>query len=245
MIVCPLVFLAGFVDAIGGGGGLISLPGYLLAGLPPHMAVATNKLSSTCGTSVATIRFARRRMIDYKLALPTVILAVFGSFLGAHLSLLVDAAIMEKLLYIILPISAFFVLNKHIFHENKEPEELLTPRVVIVSSLAAFLIGIYDGFYGPGTGTFLIIALTVFAKLPIAKANGQTKAINLTTNVTSLVVFLTSGQVVLALGVAAAVCNIAGNYLGASLALSKGAAVVKPITLLVLFLLLLKVLGIY
>ena len=104
--------------------------------------------------------------------------------------------------------------------------------------------GVYDGFYGPGTGTFLIIAFTVFAKLNLRSANAQAKVINLTTNITSLVIFLTSGQVVVTLGLAAAVCNMAGNYVGAGLALTKGSKITRPVIILVLGLLFLKVLGI-
>ena len=90
LIVCPMLFLAGFVDAIGGGGGLISLPAYLFAGLPIHAAIATNKLSSTCGTALATVRFIRHKLVDYKLAVPSVICAVIGSSLGAQFSLRMD-----------------------------------------------------------------------------------------------------------------------------------------------------------
>lgn len=103
----------------------------------------------------------------------------------------------------------------------------------------------YDGFYGPGTGTFLIIAFSLLAKMDVRSANGQCKAINLTTNVTSLVVFLRSGQAVIALGLAAAVCNMVGGWLGAGLALRAGAKITRPVILLVLVLLLLKVLGVF
>ena len=114
LIVCPLVLLAGFVDAIGGGGGLISLPAYLLAGLPAHQAIATNKLSSTCGTGLATFRFARRGLIDWRLSLPAMAAGLLGSWGGAHLSLLVDAGVLEKVLYVILPLTALLVLRKDV-----------------------------------------------------------------------------------------------------------------------------------
>lgn len=241
LIVCPMLFLAGFVDAIGGGGGLISLPAYLFAGLPIHAAIATNKLSSTCGTALATVRFIRHKLVDYKLAVPSVICAVIGSSLGAQLSLRMDDAIMKKVLFVVLPVAAFFVLNKHLFKDSGE-EAKTDKRTYIVAAVAAFVIGVYDGFYGPGTGTFLIIAFTVFAKMGLTAANAQTKVINLTTNITSLVVFLMSGQVVILLGIAAAVCNMAGNYIGAGLAMEKGSKIVRPVILVVLALLLIKIL---
>ena len=240
IIVCPMLFLAGLVDAIGGGGGLISLPAYLFAGLPIHASIATNKLSSTCGTSLATARFIRHKLVDYKLAIPSVICAVAGSSLGARLSLHMSEQVMKNVLFVVLPVSAFFVLNKNLF-QDRGGEAQANRRTLVVAAVSAFVIGIYDGFYGPGTGTFLIIAFTVFAKMGITSANAQTKVINLTTNVTSLVIFLLHGQVVLPLGIAAALCNMAGNYIGAGLAMDKGAKIVRPIILVVLLLLLIKI----
>ena len=245
LIVCPFLFLAGLVDAIGGGGGLISLPAYLIAGLPPHMAVATNKMSSTCGTSLATFRFIKNGLVSFRLALPSVVAAIAGSFIGAHISMVVPEKIMLYLLIGILPVSAFLVLNKKLFHDNGSDSVTLDKRTYITAVTAAFIIGIYDGFYGPGTGTFLIIAFTVFAKLSIKTANAQAKVINLTTNITSLIIFLLNGQVLIPVGIAAALCNMAGGYLGAGMVMKNGAKIVKPSILLVLFLLLLKVLNVY
>ncbi|MEJ8733530.1 TSUP family transporter [Mediterraneibacter sp. ICN-202921] len=245
LIVCPLLFLAGLVDAIGGGGGLISIPAYLIAGLPPHMAVATNKLSSTCGTLLATLRFIRNHLINFRLAVPSIFAAILGSSLGAKISMLVPEKIMLYVLVFILPLSAFLVLNKKIFHDKGSEIVILDKKTYLTAILSAFFIGGYDGFYGPGTGTFLIIAFTVCAHLSIPTANAQAKIINLTTNITALAVFLINGQTLLPLGIAAALCNMAGGYLGAGLVMKNGAKIVKPSILFVLFLLFLKILGVY
>jgi len=244
LIVCPLLFLAGLVDAIGGGGGLISLPAYLLAGVPIHNAIATNKLSSACGTTLATVRFIREGLVNWKLAVPTIVLAVLGSSLGANLSMVTEEGVMEGILFVVLPVVAFLVLNPRIFHDNEDVTQTLTRKVWITALLSSFLVGIYDGFYGPGTGTFLIIAFTVFARLTIPSANAQAKVINLTTNITSLTIFLLNGQVIFLLGIAAALCNMAGNYVGAGLAMRGGSRITRPVIILVLALLFLKVLGI-
>lgn len=214
LVVCPLVFLAGLVDAIGGGGGLISLPAFLIAGLPPHAAIATNKISSPFGTALATYRFAKAKLINLKLAAPAVVAAICGSFIGAQISLRVPEHILSYVLMVILPVSAFIV-------------------------------GCYDGFYGPGTGTFLIIAFTVFAHLNIQTANAQAKVINLTTNLTALAIFLYNGQGVLSLGLASAACNMLGGYIGAGLVMKNGSKIARPSIVFVLFLLALKALGIY
>lgn len=244
LIVCPMLFLAGLVDAIGGGGGLISLPAYLLAGVPIHQTIATNKLSSTCGTTLATVRFIKEGLVNWRLAAPTIVFAMLGSSLGANLSMLVAEGVMETVLFIVLPVVAFIVLNPKIFHDNEEKELVLNKKLWITALVSAFVVGVYDGFYGPGTGTFLIIAFTVFAKLDIRTSNAQAKVINLTTNITSLVIFLINGQAIIPLGLAAAACNMAGNYVGAGLALTKGSKITRPVIVLVLGLLLLKVLGV-
>lgn len=244
LIVCPLLFLGGFVDAIGGGGGLITLPAYLLAGLPMHQAIATNKLSSACGTTLATTRFIKNGLVNLKFAIPSVISAVIGSSIGARLSLLADEGLMETLLIIVLPITAFIVLNKNLFKDKKEASLTLNAKTYLVSVMAALIIGMYDGFYGPGTGTFLIIAFTVWGKMNVSAANAQAKVINLTTNLTSFTIFLLNGQVLFSLGIAGAICNMIGGYLGAGLVMQKGSKIVKPVILFVLFLLFLKILGI-
>ena len=245
LIVCPLVFLAGLVDAIGGGGGLISLPAYLIAGLPPHMAVATNKMSATFGTALATMRFIKAGLVNIKLAMPAVISAIIGSSIGANILLVVPAEIMNYVLVVVLPVSAFLVLNKKIFTDKGSDTVKLDKRTYLTAMAAALVVGIYDGFYGPGTGTFLIIAFTVFAKLDIKTANAQAKVINLTTNVTALVILLINGQVMLFLGLVAAACNMVGGYIGAGFAMTKGSNLSRNCIIFVLFLLALKVIGVY
>ncbi len=242
LIVCPLLFLAGFVDSIAGGGGLISLPAYLLSGLPIHTAIGTNKLSSTFGTSVTTVRYIRRGLVRPKLALPCIAAALVGSAGGSRLSLMADERLIRGFLLLVLPAAAFVVLNRHLFPDREESEPVIDRRTLTVCVSAALVIGFYDGFYGPGTGTFLLIAFTVLAHLGVGTANAHAKVINLTANVTSLTVFLRGGTVLIPLGLAAAACNMLGNYLGSGLALKKGAKITRPIILAVLVLLLIKLL---
>ena len=143
-----------------------------------------------------------------------------------------------------MPVVAFIVLNPKLFRDHEEGAAQTGRSLWITAIVSSFAVGVYDGFYGPGTGTFLIIAFTVFAKLNIRTANAQAKVINLTTNITSLTIFLLNGQVVFLLGLAAAVCNMAGNYVGAGLAMRGGSRITRPVIILVLILLFLKVLGI-
>ena len=240
-IVCPMLFLAGFVDSIAGGGGLISLPAYLLAGLPVHMAIGTNKFSSAFGTTLSTVRFIRQKLVIARFAIPSVFFGFSGSAIGAKLSLLVSETVLKSLLLVVLPIAAFCVLNRRIFRPNESDNIKYDFKTFFVVMLSAFLVGIYDGLYGPGTGTFLIIAFSVFAKFSIKRANAHTKVINLSTNIAALVVFLLNGQVLIPLGIAAAVSNMLGNYAGSGLVMTKGVKIVKPLIIFVLTLLLVKI----
>lgn len=241
LIVCPMLFLAGLVDAIGGGGGLISLPAYLIAGLPPHTAIATNKMSSSCGTTLATCRFIKAGLVNFKLAAPSVLFAIAGSSIGANLSLLVDEKLLMKILIGLLPVSALIVLNRNLFKDNDSDNVILDKKTVLTAIISAFVVGCYDGFYGPGTGTFLLIAFTVFAKLGVRHANAQAKVINLTTNLTSLAIFILNGQVLFIVGIAGAICNMIGGYIGAGMVMKNGAKIARPGILLVLVLLVIKI----
>lgn len=241
LIVCPLVFLAGLIDAIGGGGGLISLPAYLLAGVPAHQAIATNKLSSVCGTAVAAVRLLKNRKPNLPIALVSVAAAIAGASIGAKLSLAMDEQIILYIMIVLLPICAFVVLNKKLFRDPENEELAVTGKMALLSGVCALLCGVYDGFYGPGTGTFLIIAFTALAKMSVASANTHAKIINLTTGLTSFIVFLWNGQVIVALGAVAAVFGMIGGYIGAGLAVKKGSRVVRYSIMAVLLLLLVKI----
>lgn len=241
LIICPMLFLAGLVDAIGGGGGLISLPAYLIAGFPPHTAIATNKMSSSCGTALATYRFIKAGLVNLKLAIPSVLMAILGSSIGANLSLLVDEKVLMKVLIVMLPVSALIVLNRKLFSDEGEEEVTIDRKTVMTAMISALVVGCYDGFYGPGTGTFLLIAFTAFAKLGVRSANAQAKVINLTTNITSLVIFFLNGQVLFSVGIAAAICNMIGGYIGAGMVMKNGAKIARPSILFVLILLVIKI----
>ena len=163
---------------------------------------------------------------------------------GAHLALLVDAELFKRIMLVILPLTALYLIFRK--KDFDDPGEELPPAKTLLLSVAiALTIGAYDGFYGPGTGTFLIIAFSLLAKMDVRSANGQCKAVNLTTNVTSLLVYLRSGNALIALGLTAAACNMLGSWIGSGLAIHSGAKITRPIILLVLALLLLKVLGVF
>ena len=230
---CPLALIAGFVDAIAGGGGLISLPAYFFAGLPPHAAIATNKLSSTLGTLVATVRYALFGYMVKRFVVAGVACGLVGSAIGANLALLADATVLTVVMLVALPPVAFLVFRSK--NLDRFAEHPLPPRrALAATALIALAVGVYDGFYGPGT--ILMLLLAAMAHQDVRTAAGTTKAINLATNVAALAVFLVNGAVLIPLGLAAASFNIAGNWLGSTFFDKKGALILRPIMLVVIVL---------
>lgn len=228
------MFLGGFVDSIAGGGGLISLPAYLITGIPVHFAIGTNKLSSAMGTCISTFQFARSGYMRLKLSILAIVSALLGSFMGAKLALHLSDRYFSIILLVVLPLTAMYLVFKKNALTATHTNGNLTLKQHILMMVIAILLGVYDGFYGPGTGTFLLLCLTGIAKLPINLAAGTTKVINLTTNLTGLTVFLFNGKTVLALGITAGIFGILGNYFGARYFSRSGARIAKPIILVVL-----------
>lgn len=244
LILFPLIFLAGFVDSIAGGGGLISLPAYLFIGVPSHFALGTNKLSSTIGTIFSTLRYAKGKAIIYSVGVYSVIGAIIGSYIGAKIALSLSAETLKLVLTFLIPLAAMFVF----FGKTKEDqmvfiiEKLGKIKVFSISLLIGLLVGSYDGFFGPGTGTFLIILYVSILNINHVSASGTAKIVNLSSNIGALVTFIIGGKVLYTLGLPAALFGILGNWLGSGLALKKGAKIIKPIMISVLLLLFTKIL---
>ena len=241
LIVVVGVFLAGFMDGIAGGGGIISVPAELLAGLPAHLALGTSKLSSCVGTAVSAGRFIRDGYVDWKLALPSMVLALAGAALGTRLQLMVDERVLKILLLAVLPLVALVVLRQRSLPEERGDIAPGRQRAIVFS--AALVIGAYDGFYGPGTGTFLVLILCSLGKLDVRTASGNVKVMNLSSNIGALATSLLNGKVFLALGLIAGAASIAGHWLGSGLAIKDGSKIVKPAILVVLTLLTVKVIA--
>lgn len=235
LIIGPLVFLAGFIDSIAGGGGLISLPAYTMAGIPMHQALGSNKFSSSFGAIMATFEYVRKNRYVQKLALISALSALVGSFIGARLTLLVEEIYLKKILIAVLPLMAIFLLTR------KKQIDIKTLRISLtLGVLIAFIIGMYDGFLGPGTGSLLIFCYVTFMHIDYTHASGTAKVVNLASNLAAAFVFLMSGKVLFHLAIPAAFCSIAGSLLGSRLAIKNGAKIIRPVLIGVLGLLMIK-----
>ncbi|HJB76184.1 sulfite exporter TauE/SafE family protein [uncultured Oscillibacter sp.] len=241
LLICAGVFLASFMDAIAGGGGIISVPVYLMAfsGLPTYYVLGTNKLSAGIGTIFSTGRFIRHGYVHWRLFLPAAGLAVLGSVCGTQLQLRTPDVVLKYLLLAVLPVVAFFTLRTKTWPE--EPAPISPRRQALIVWTAALVIGAYDGYYGPGTGTFLMLIFIRLANMDTRHAAGGVKIINLASNLGSLCSALLAGTVVVGVGLVSAAASTLGHYLGAGLAIKNGSRIVRPTVILVLVLLLVKV----
>jgi uncharacterized membrane protein YfcA len=223
-------FLAGVVDAIAGGGGLLTLPALIAAGLPPHLALGTNKGQSVFGSAAALWRFARERRIDARLAARTFPLGLVGSLGGAAAVLLVPPAVLRPLVLVLLLAAAAVVALRRPSDSG--------PRSAVSwagwgAPAAALLLGAYDGFFGPGTGTFLIVAWVTLLGRSLTDASADAKVVNVASNLAAVGMFAARGNVAWALALPMAAAQFAGGSLGAHLAVRGGDAVVRRVVLAV------------
>lgn len=233
------VFCASFVDAIAGGGGIISLPVYLLAGLPTHYALGTNKMSACLGTVASACRYVKNKCVDWALAIPSVAVALLGAYLGTSLQLVADEQYLKYMLLIVLPVVAVVLLKQKSFPEERGEISPWKQRAIVWG--ASLVIGMYDGFYGPGTGTFLLLVFCNLAKMDLRTASGNVKLVNVASGMGALITSAMAGKVIAPIGLIATVFSLVGHYLGAGMTLKNGAKAVRPVILLVLALLAAKV----
>ena len=237
LIVCPLAFMAGFVDSVAGGGGLISLPAYYLAGLPPVLAAGTNKLSASIGTIAASARFIRSKKVDWLVAVLAAVAAIPGSWLGTTILQHIPEQVIRIMMIAAIPLVALVVLRKR---DNMEQQRVPDKYFRPVSAAVGFVVGFYDGLVGPGTGTFLILMFTMLLGMEAVMASGTAKLVNLSSNLASLFTLLASGNVLIGLGIPVAAFAIGGNLLGATMTIRKGTGFIRGMLLVVLVLLLAK-----
>ena len=242
LVICPLIFVSGFVDSIAGGGGLISLPTYHVVGFSPHLALGTNKFVSCIGTVFSTLRFVRNKNYNLTSAIPSIVFALVGSAIGAKIAIYLDVVVLRYILVFGIPLIAVIVFKKKNL-ERRTPKNLSKTRVIVYSSFVGLLVGGYDGFFGPGTGTFLILIYVSFLGFDLLTSMGNAKLVNLSSNIASLAVFIIEGKIIYAIGIPAALCAIAGHYLGSGFAIKKGRTIVRPVLLAVLILLLAKIIA--
>lgn len=218
-----LAFVAGFIDAVVGGGGLIQLPA-LLINLPntsiPTL-FGTNKIAALSGTSISAYHYSKRITFDYKLLLPVSICAAISSFTGAKVVSFINVNSLKPIIFVILILIAIYtILKKELGYF--QTKTLPFKNQLIYGSLIGLIVGFYDGFFGPGTGSFLVLGFVVILGFEFVQASAYSKIINCVTNLSALVVFIRQGNYLLELAILMAICNVLGSIVGTKTALKRG-----------------------
>jgi uncharacterized protein len=228
ILLCIAGFFAALIDSIAGGGGLISLPAFLLAGIPPHFALGTNKFAATSASFTSSLKFTKSGKVKFELLKYLIPFTLIGAVLGVKSVLKID----QKYLYImvlvlVLAVGIYSFFSKSIGLEDKYTG--LKKKGIFLGILLTFSLGFYDGFFGPGTGSFLIFGLIGIFGFDFVKASGNARVLNFISNITALVVFALNGQVDYYYGVPVAIFMILGARIGTNLALKNGSKLIKPI----------------
>lgn len=234
IFLCLAAFFAGFVDAIVGGGGLIQTPVALI--LLPNYAVASVigslKIPSFSGTALAARQYLKKVEMNWKLLIVMAVVAFVSAFLGSHLLTLVHNDFMKPLLLIILSLIAIYTFAKKDFGAHQAKEH--TPRTQLLLAIAmSSCLGFYDGFIGPGTGSFLVLGFVTVLGFDFLHASANAKMVNLATNFGSICLFVLKGKIIWAIAIPMALCNAAGGWVGAKLAIKKGNEFIRIFFLIV------------
>jgi hypothetical protein len=224
-VLTAVAFCTGFIDAVAGGGGLIMVPALLFAGVPPIQTLGTNKLQSMCGTAVACLNFGRAGLIPWREHRSTVILVFIGASAGVLLVQAIGSRSMGLVIPILLLAVAFYVLFSPRMTDEDAHERVGHNGYLPIASG----IGFYDGFFGPGTGSFFTSSLVGFRGFGLTRATALTKLLNVTSNVASVIFFALGGKILWLLGLCMAVGSMAGGWLGSRSAMRFGARLIRPL----------------
>jgi hypothetical protein len=226
MALAAVAMLAGFFDAIAGGGGLITLPALFIAGIPPVAAIATNKFQAAAATISATIAFARKGQIEWRSGFPMALMSLLGGGFGALSISLIPKSALEFLVPILLILVAiYFVLAPKLNNEERHAKI----SSFLFTAMIAPLIGFYDGVFGPGVGSFFMIACVLLLGQGIVRAMANTKLLNASSNIGALFVFILTGHIIFTVAIAMAIGAFIGAQLGARCAVKFGPKLIKPL----------------
>jgi uncharacterized membrane protein YfcA len=222
--------LAGFVDAIAGGGGLIGIPALLSVGVPPVMAFGTNKMQSIVGTVIAATTYWRQGLVDVRRLWPAIAVAFTGGFLGAFTVRLIDTSVLNYAVPVaLILIAAYFMFAPRLTDADSHARLGFAVYVPVMG----FATGFYDGLFGPGTGSFMTMGFVTLFGLGLTRAAAHTKFVNLASNLGSLALFIPTGEVLWSAALAMAIGQIAGGYLGAKTGIRFGAKLIRPLVVIV------------
>jgi len=234
----PLLFTAGLIDGIAGGGGIIALPSYILTGMPLHSAYACNKLQSGCGTLCSGLKYIKEGFADIRTALIALPFTIAASMLSTRIILGLDGEKIKVIIAICIPIAVLFMFLKRKVKSSPTSKPMLNTKTVLLSMLSGALLGAYDALFGPGGGSIAMIVFSLLLNYDLRVGCGNGKIIIVVSNFTALFNYITSGHMIWHVAIPCTLCNMLGSYIGAALAVKKGEKLVFPAMLTVLAVLL-------
>lgn len=236
-----LSFIAGFIDAIVGGGGLIQLPALLISfpQTPLTTIFGTNKIAALAGTSISAVQYSQKIKFNYKLLIIVSIFAGFSSYIGAKIVSFINVSILKPVILVVLIGIALFTFYKKDLG-SVQTKNLNFEKQLFYGSIIGILVGFYDGFFGPGTGSFFVLGFVFFLGFEFVHASAYAKVINCMTNIFALFVFIKQGNFIIEIALLLSICNILGSLIGAKLALKKGNSFIRSIFLFIVTLMILR-----
>ena len=241
IILSTLAFIAGFIDAVVGGGGLIQLPALLvtLPDSPLPTIFGTNKIAALSGTSMAAFQYARRIRFNIKLLITISAASFIASFFGARIVSIIHPSTLKPIILIILIVIAIYTfLRKDL--GRVATKQLTLSRQIAFGAVIGLVIGFYDGFFGPGTGSFFVLAFVVILGFEFVQASAYAKIVNCMTNLSALIVFIRQGNFILGIAILMAVFNITGSILGSKMALKKGNSFIRIFFLIIVTIMIIR-----
>lgn len=222
-------FLAGYIDSIAGGGGMIQVPMLLFSGMSPIHVLASNKVASVLGVAMASIKYALSKKISYKVVFIAIIPCLVASYFGSILVMYLSDEVIKWAILLAIPIAMVFLFKKS--KDEKEKSKELKAKEIILSTAP---IGFYDGLLGPGTGSYMSISMKRFLKLDLLVATASTKPLNFATNVGSVIAFVMAGKVLWVAAISMGLANVLGSYVGSHYAIKNGEGFIKKVLVIVL-----------
>ncbi len=222
-------FIAGYIDSIAGGGGMIQVPVLLFSGISPIYVLASNKIASVFGVLMATIKYALSKKISWKVVRIAIIPCLLASYIGSILVMYLSDEVIKWAILIAIPIAMIFLFKKS--KKIQEEQIKLNKKNIIISTAP---IGFYDGLLGPGTGTYMTISMKKFLRLDYLVSTASTKPLNFATNVGSAIAFIMAGKVLWLVAIPMGLANVAGSYVGSHYAIKGGEAFIKKVLIFVL-----------
>ena len=241
LILSVLAFMAGFIDAVVGGGGLIQLPALLvtLPNAPLPTIFGTNKIAALSGTSMAAFQYAKRIRFNLKLLITISVASFIASYIGAKIVSIINPATLKPIILVILiAIAIYSFLKKDL--GKVETKQLSLSRQMLFGAVIGLIIGFYDGFFGPGTGSFFVLAFVVILGFEFVQASAYAKIVNCMTNISALIVFIRQGNYIIGIAILMAVFNIAGSVIGSKMAIKKGNGFIRVFFLVIVTIMIIR-----